>query len=172
MSGLINLIKSVFGGIFSFLGGLLNRKKATIAPAGSGTAELSTAPKTRKSAGYFLELDDSEIHAPAKQEAPVAVATAATKSEPVEASPKKSSKRSELLAAAAASNGSAPASAPEAPSLPAPEPVAVAAVTKESEPAGFATKYLVPTANSGRRRPGANMNSYLDMARNLKASSN
>lgn len=32
----------------------------------------------------------------------------------------------------------------------------------------FAPKYLVPTNSNGRRRPGANMSSFLDMARQVK----
>lgn len=38
------------------------------------------------------------------------------------------------------------------------------------EPAevNFATKYLIPSSTNGRRRPGANMNSFLEMARNVK----
>ena len=51
MGGLIKLIKNLFSGIFSFLGGLVGGKKSI---AGS-------APKTKKSSGYFLELDDSEF---------------------------------------------------------------------------------------------------------------
>lgn len=32
----------------------------------------------------------------------------------------------------------------------------------------FAPKYLVPTSTNGRRRPGPNMNTFLDMARQVK----
>jgi hypothetical protein len=32
----------------------------------------------------------------------------------------------------------------------------------------FATKYLMTPSSNGRRRPGANMNSYLEMARQVK----
>ncbi|MCP6758907.1 MAG: hypothetical protein NHB32_09100 [Fischerella sp. CENA71] len=32
----------------------------------------------------------------------------------------------------------------------------------------FAPKYLIPTNTNGRRRPGANMNSFLEMARQVK----
>ncbi|HIK28593.1 MAG: hypothetical protein N3E45_06310 [Oscillatoriaceae bacterium SKW80] len=65
----------------------------------------------------------------------------------------------------------APASAPAKPSKP-----EVSAPPK-SEPAkapalvgGFATTYLVPTVTFPRRRPGANMNSFLDMARQMNRS--
>lgn len=49
------------------------------------------------------------------------------------------------------------------------------AVAKKPEPAtapapvgGFSNQYLTPTATATRRRPGANMTSYLDMAREVK----
>ncbi|BAZ84560.1 hypothetical protein [Dolichospermum compactum] len=44
-----------------------------------------------------------------------------------------------------------------------PEPVKISVPTE----ANFATKYLIPT-NSPRRRPGVNMNVFLDMARQVK----
>lgn len=41
---------------------------------------------------------------------------------------------------------------------------------KSDEPVetNFATKYLMPNSTNGRRRPGANMNSFLEMARTVK----
>lgn len=40
---------------------------------------------------------------------------------------------------------------------------------KAAEPVGgFATRYLVSTSTSTRRRPGANMNTFLDMANQVK----
>jgi hypothetical protein len=44
-----------------------------------------------------------------------------------------------------------------------PEPVKISVPTETN----FATKYLIPT-NSPRRRPGVNMNVFLDMARQVK----
>jgi hypothetical protein len=44
-----------------------------------------------------------------------------------------------------------------------PEPVKISVPTETN----FATKYLIPL-NSPRRRPGVNMNSFLDMARQVK----
>ena len=43
------------------------------------------------------------------------------------------------------------------------EPVTISAPTETN----FATKYLIPK-NTPRRRPGVNMNSFLDMARQVK----
>ncbi|MBO3461789.1 hypothetical protein G7B40_009630 [Aetokthonos hydrillicola Thurmond2011] len=42
------------------------------------------------------------------------------------------------------------------------------AAPKQPEETTFAPKYLTPTNSNGRRRPGANMNSFLDMARQVK----
>lgn len=170
MGGLFNLIKNLFSGIFSFLGGLLGGKKSA--------NKLESAPKTRKSAGYFLEWDgasgtDSSTQ-PVQEESPVPAAVvekaapvnSESASKPVE---KKSSKRSEQLAAA--KNG-ASSDAPIAPVTQEAQPALVASTPSESTSAEFATKYLVPTSNGSRRRPGANMNSYLDMARNIKTPEN
>ncbi|MER3492906.1 MAG: hypothetical protein C4323_11565 [Mastigocladus sp. ERB_26_2] len=44
---------------------------------------------------------------------------------------------------------------------------AVAAQAQPTETT-FAPKYLIPTSTNGRRRPGANMNSFLEMARQVK----
>lgn len=44
---------------------------------------------------------------------------------------------------------------------------AVAAKAQPTETT-FAPKYLIPTSTNGRRRPGANMNSFLEMARQVK----
>jgi hypothetical protein len=151
MSGLINLIKSIFGGIFSFIGGLFGGKKAAIESANGD------APKVRKSKGYFLELD--EAAQTAKPNASVAVAEKPVAEAP--ANTKQSTKKAELLAA----NGSKPVAT-------APTPVAVATAPQEPKTVEFATKYLIPSSNGGRRRPGANMNSYLDMARGMKAGNN
>jgi hypothetical protein len=63
--------------------------------------------------------------------------------------------------AAPAAAAAAPAPAPA--KVTKPEPVKISVPTETN----FATKYLIPT-NNPRRRPGANMNSFLDMARQIK----
>ncbi|MBF2029040.1 MAG: hypothetical protein IGS48_20140 [Oscillatoriales cyanobacterium C42_A2020_001] len=171
MSGLFNLIKNLFAGIFGFIGGLLGGKKAI---------EGSTPKKAKKSNGYFLELDESGVGSAKPASAtPVETPTAeqpmtvsqetvaeAAQADPVPA--KKSTRKEKLAALAAAdkpatNSDTAPAAAPQ----PAPAAVAVAAIKPETN---FATKYLIPANNGGRRRPGANMSSYLDMARKMNAS--
>ncbi|WP_413171665.1 hypothetical protein [Anabaena azotica] len=73
-----------------------------------------------------------------------------------------------------------PAAAPAAKA----EPAKVATASAKAEPAKttkaapakpaaptettFAPKYLMPSSSNGRRRPGANMNTYMDMAREVK----
>jgi hypothetical protein len=156
---MFGFIKNLFAGILSFLTGLIGGKKG---------------------GGYYLELKEDTTEekapAPAPKAAPAPkVATAAP---------------------AAASNGTKAAAKAEAPAptekSPAPTPAKVEAskngkngkaapkpaepekapVAKTTTPAEttFAPKYLAPSASSsnGRRRPGANMNSYLDMASQVK----
>lgn len=150
MSGIFKLLGSLISGIAAFFGGLLGSKKADSAP--------SLAPKAKKSSGYFLELDEAKGLGTA---APAPVEKAA---EPVAAQP--------VVAPPAAKTEAAPKPAPAAPkTAPAPEPVAVANTLNLPKPsvATFAPDYLAPSAGSnGRRRPGANMSSFLDMARQVK----
>lgn len=159
MSGLVNLIKGLLG----FIGGLFGGKKAV---AGS--------PNGKKSKGYFLELDESSPAA-APQSAPVAAAATAqpmtVAADPPATPAAKPSSRKEKLAALAAADqpaAKASASAPVAPAAPKAASVAVANPIAE---ANFATKYLIPENTGTRRRPGANMSSYLDMARKMNGAS-
>lgn len=177
MSGLINVIKNIFSGIFGFIGGLFGGKKAI----------EGSAPKAKKgNGGYFLEFDDSKSAtvpspAPAPTAAPEAAPMTVSQDAIAEATnnsdakPAKTSTRKEKLAALAAGDPAAakPAAAtaeaaPKAPATPTPTPAVTKAPVSET---AFATKYLVPTNNGSRRRPGANMSSYLDMARKMNAAS-
>jgi len=67
--------------------------------------------------------------------------------------------------AKASKNGKAPKGEPKPEVTP-----AASKVAKIPTETTFAPKYLAPSATSsnGRRRPGANMTSFLDMARNVK----
>jgi hypothetical protein len=51
------------------------------------------------------------------------------------------------------------------------EPATTKAKVPEQPKQTFAPDYLLPTNSNGRRRPGANMNSFLDMARQVKTPS-
>ncbi len=168
MSGLINFFKSIFSGIFGFIGGLFGGKKS----AGSTSS-------VKKGNGYFLELDESKVApvaAPTTEAKPAAEQPMTVAKEAIaEASantagqPTKTSTRKEKLAALAADKPAATtAEAASAPTPTTSAPTPAIAKTPVSE-AAFATKYLVPANNSARRRPGANMASYLDMARKMNA---
>lgn len=155
MSGIINLIKSLVGGIFSFLGGFFSKK----APAVEG---VSNSPSKKGKSGYFLEFDDSQSAKPAVANAASAKTTAAIVESGNGKAPTQTKKSTgkENLASAKASNGTpASTTATKAPAT------VVAAPASE---VGFATKYPIPMSSGGRRLPGANMNSYLDMARQMK----
>ena len=157
MGSLIKLIKNLFSSIFSFLGGLVGGKKSI----------EGSAPKTRKSSGYFLELDDAEADKKPAVSATKAEASPALVAMTSEAAPTpKQSSKPEQLAAAASSNGAAPVALKHVEEK---APAAVAVAPKPEASVEFATKYLMPTSNGTRRRPGANMNSYLDMARGMKS---
>lgn len=136
---MFGFIKKLIAGIFGFITGLLPGKKQ---------------------GGYYLQLEETGTGtAPVVATAPAAESTNGKKAEatPEPAKATKTAKKE------AAQNGKS------APAEPAPAPVAK---TKPAAPAEtlFAPKYLIPSANgsNGRRRPGANMNSYLDLATQVK----
>ncbi|WP_199247663.1 hypothetical protein [[Phormidium] sp. ETS-05] len=123
-----------------------------------------------KKSEYYLEIEEAKgtgaastpKAAPAaKPEAKAAPAPEA-KSE-AKAAPAPAAKSEAKAAAPKAKTAPAPASAPVAPPKPAPAP------QKAPEPvSGFATNYLMPNATTPRRRPGANMSSFLGMAQQMK----
>lgn len=51
---------------------------------------------------------------------------------------------------------------------PAKQPAKTTAAANNQTETTFAPKYLAPTSTNGRRRPGPNMNTFLDMARQVK----
>ncbi|MBD2436537.1 hypothetical protein H6G69_06925 [Nostoc sp. FACHB-110] len=159
---MIKLIKNLIGGILGFVTGLLPGKK--------------------KDGGYYLQLDESgEVVEPtpkAVEAAQPAAATNGTKAtaQPAEETPapvaqtepqpeKKPALATKAVKAKASKNGKVE------PAEPAKAPAAVAAVKKEPTETTFAPKYLIPTSTNGRRRPGANMSSFLDMASQVKTPS-
>jgi hypothetical protein len=140
MGGLVNLIKKLFSGIFSFIGGLLGGKKSN--------------------GGYYLELSDAEVgkSIPAKAESQSAVAAKPAKAESTAVSAKPASPEPAVVNVAV-TNGS--------------KPTAPATPTSSSQPAANSTNnYLTPLSMGSRRRPGANMNSFLEMARGMKSANN
>jgi hypothetical protein len=160
MSSIINLLKNLVGGIFGFFSGLFSKK----APAMAGA---SNVPSKKSNSGYFLEFDDSQLAKPAAINSPTEAIASGNGAAPTQA--KKATRKEQLAAAKAASNSNSaattPATATKAPAKPKSVPVE-AVITVPSE-VGFASKYPIQISG-GRRRPGANMNSYLDMARQMK----
>lgn len=162
MSSFVNFLKNLLSGIFSFLGGLFGSKKAPEAIAGA-----DPKPRKARNSGYFLELDEAKGigNGAATPQASSAVAT-----------PKSGAVKANTAAIAPPSEAVNPKIAKSTPSTKKaePKPVAAGAALNLPQPTvtTFAPKYLAPTGNSnGRRRPGANMSSFLDMARQVKTSS-
>lgn len=146
MSGLLNFFKNLFSGIFGFLGGLLGGKSKD---------------------GFYLELKEESGVAPVAVAAPVAAAAPVASKSAEKVSPAKST-RAEKLAALAAEGASAAKSAAPAAVATAVKPPQPTVTSAPKEPAikTFADQYWVPATPS--RRPGANMSSFLDMARGMK----
>ncbi|MBD2037459.1 hypothetical protein H6F76_21080 [Leptolyngbya sp. FACHB-321] len=154
MSSFVNLLKNIVSGLFSFLGGLVGSKKSQEA-----IAEAAPKPRKARNSGYFLELDD------AKGVGSAATPAQASKQQPAKAEPIKA----EPAKAVVQSNQVKPPVVAEP--KPAPKPVAANAALNLPQPTvtTFAPKYLASNGSSnGRRRPGANMSSFLDMARQIK----
>lgn len=152
MSGLLKLLGNLISGIFGFLGGLLGLNKKS---------------------GYYLEYDESKALAatpngaqaastPAQPEsAPSKPEPIAVKPEPVAAKSEPAATKPEPAAAKAEPIKTTPAN---------PETVSVNNGLNLPQPTvtTFAPEYLLPKPTANRRRPGANMSGYLDMARQVK----
>lgn len=159
---MFGFIKKLISGILAFISGLLAGKKAEGEQSGAGKA-------IKKSSGYFMELDEVKSNGqspaktaaptPAKTEAAPAKAKAAStpaqpaKAEAVKAAP---AKAEPVKAVAQSTNGSKPA---------------IAAAPAPNATAAFASTPTVPNTFGARRRPGANMDYFLDMARQTKVPS-
>lgn len=185
MGGVINLIKKLFSGIFSFIGGILGSKKS----------------------GYFMELDEAEAAKPAlaKAEAPapkkaevedaksaIAAVEASAKSasnsvaesvketvattEATAKSAVKSIKSKSAKAEPAEVNGSSGNSTGNSTNGDsangAKSPVPANPLNLPQPTVSFATEYLAPKPTNTRRRPGANMGSFLEMAKTVKTPNN
>ncbi|MEQ8753649.1 MAG: hypothetical protein RID09_09035 [Coleofasciculus sp. G1-WW12-02] len=128
--------------------------------------QSSEAPKRKKSKDYFLELDDIGA---VKSEPEV------KKPEPAQATkaPEAEAKKPAAKKPAAKKPAAKAAKAPEAkPQKAAPQATPAAASNGKAEPQPgltFAPNNLLPLkANSGRRRPGPSMSSFLEMARQMQ----
>jgi hypothetical protein len=165
MSSFVNFLKNLLSGVFSFFGGLFSSKKAQDAIAG-------TAPKPRKArnSGYFLELDEAKGVGNGAA-APTKATTAAVVKESATLEHAKADATAPVLQPEPAQSKRTAKPAAEKVE---PKPAAANAALNLPQPTviTFAPKYLAPSGSSnGRRRPGANMSSFLDMARQVKTSS-
>ncbi|KZL49061.1 hypothetical protein PN456_17590 [Nodularia spumigena CS-586/05] len=149
---MFGFIKKLITGILGFITGLLPGKKGN---------------------GYYLELDEPASEKPPATtvngtKAAASVAVASPAASPADAPAAKSNAPTAKKAdkVEPSKNGKAPQA----------EPATVPAATSNGTKAAsgettFAPKYLAPSgSSSSRRRPGANMSSYLDMARQMKTS--
>jgi hypothetical protein len=187
---MFGFIKKLFGGIFAFLGGLIGGKKAK--GEASDTPQIEPKAKAKKSKGYYLELDETgnakldvtalkpELAKAAvallekqpeveKKPEPVkaAVATAPAPAKVEAAAPEKTPEKKLKTAKAKAKAPAAEAENGKVKIEAQPNPPAETN-GKAADQATFAPNYLMPTATSSRRRPGPNMNTFLDMARQAK----
>ena len=144
-------------------------------------------PGKNKDNGYYLELKEDEVKSPATSKV--------AKSQPESSNgvaPVKPSAETSVAPDTSASNGKTAekkeaepkskkvsikerkkaekAKKSQSENSPQVTSTAPAKTVKPQEPVetNFATKYLMPNSTNGRRRPGANMNSFLEMARTVK----
>jgi hypothetical protein len=177
---MIGFIKKLFSGILSFLIGLFRGKNSQENQSNPKPSELVGKPaellgkvtgKTKRRSGYFLELDENEEKGSVdanKSPASNGAKTAEAATKPAKA---ESAKKTETTANTQSANIELVQTAEGVkvePGKPAKSPVASTNGQAKTETT-FAPKYLIPSASSnGRRRPGPNMNTFLDMARQVK----
>lgn len=191
MGGIIKLIKNLFSGIFSFVGGIFGigksgyfmeldeaklesvkakaseAKDAIVENAKSAVATVeaaakSTADSVAKTADSVAE-SVKETVATTEQNGKTTVKSAEETGKAAAKSLKAKSKKAEPAPATAESNGSTNGTTP---------PVPANAQNVPEPTVNFASEYLTPKPTNTRRRPGANMNSYLEMAKNVKTPNN
>ncbi|MEC4813710.1 MAG: hypothetical protein SAK29_10640 [Scytonema sp. PMC 1069.18] len=166
---MFGFIKNLISGILNFFIGLFGGKKGD----------------------YYLELDESSeekaqqtAKAPAKELAAAKAPAKELAKQP--AANEKTATETVTATASAKTNGTqeaAPTTKPEPAKVELvqtangvrPEPAknakadAAKVIQEQPKETTFAPQYLaVPSTNNGRRRPGANMNPFLDMARQVK----
>ncbi|NJM73531.1 MAG: hypothetical protein HC862_27305 [Scytonema sp. RU_4_4] len=177
---MIGFIKNLINGIVSFFTGLFSKKKDGYYIQLDEAAE-ATKQAAKQATSKAKEVADSvaskaqEVVEPAVSKAQEVVEPAVSKAqkavEPVTA--KAATKNGTKDAAAAVKPKAAKVELVQTANGVKPEPAqpekAKAVIQKQPAETTFAPKYLaVPDTSNGRRRPGANMSSFLDMARQVK----
>lgn len=133
----------------------------------------TTTSKKGKRSGYFMELDESEEMQPVNGKKPDLVAASKTPEPVAAAKPAKEepAKTPQPVAAQAAKVELVQTAEgiKAQPALPASSSAGASANGQSQTETTFAPKYLAPTpSTNSRRRPGPNMNPFLDMARQVK----
>ncbi|HEY9909078.1 MAG TPA: hypothetical protein V6D18_15895 [Thermosynechococcaceae cyanobacterium] len=167
MSGFFNFLKNLFSSLFSFLRPGSKKIEASSKNVEVSPKKIEASPKkpkpAKRSSGYFLELDQAQGvgSTPAKPAEEPAIS-------PQTAQPAVAVTQLSAEAKPAKVEAPAPTKAEAKP-----DPAAVAQALNLPQPTvtNFATTYM-NTGNGagGRRRPGANMSSYLDMAKQMRTS--
>lgn len=180
MGALINVVKSIFGGIFGFITGLLPGKKDS-----TGTKAVKAAkPKKGKDGFYMVAADDQLEVLPAETvvaavaavaaavESGVARPVVATSAAPLVKGGKKEKAKATPLAAKAEPK---PAALPSTDELIAAALAAVAKPPAGSEAEvlqevtmGFAERNMIPTLTTGRRRPGPSLSPFRAMLKEIR----
>ncbi len=153
--------------------GLFSGKKSQDQPSIKAAEKPVAVAGKRKRSGYFMELDETEDVTSVNGNQPPKEVAAAKTPQPVAAEPASSqpAKTPEPVKNAPAPKIELVQTAEGVKAEPAkPVSSSPAASTNGQKPTEttFAPKYLAPTASSSRRRPGPSMNSFLDMARQVK----
>ena len=177
MGALINVIKSIFGGIFGFITGLLPGKKDS-----TGTKAVKAAkPKKGKDGFYMVAADDQLELLPAETvtaavgtivESGVARPVAATSAAPSAKGGKKEKAKANPLAVKAE---------PKPTALPSTDELIAAALAAVAKPPagtesevlqevtmGFAERNMIPTLTTGRRRPGPSLSPFKAMGKEIR----
>ncbi|MFB2770435.1 hypothetical protein ACE1AT_14260 [Pelatocladus sp. BLCC-F211] len=192
---MFGFIKNLISGIMKFITGLFPGKKKgngfylelkeeaentpPVAAAKAAADKVATAAKS--AVGKVTELTETEADKAvaetngAKSPAPVAAALetsngASNGAKEVKKPSRKTSVKSAKKAKAEAQPEPAKVELVQTAEGLTVEPKEDKAPALKAQPAEttFAPKYLIPTNTNGRRRPGANMNSFLEMARQVK----
>lgn len=185
---MIGFIKNLINGVLSFFSGLLGGKKngyyLELDEAAEATKEAAkqVASKVQKAADSAASKAQEAVEtvvSKAQETVEPVAAKAQEAAKPVAAKAKKTAKSA---ATKAATNNGTKDAAQAQPNVQLvqtavgvkPEPVqsqkAKAIIQKEPTETTFAPKYLTAPSTNGRRRPGANMSSFLDMANQVKTS--
>jgi len=182
---MIGFFKNLFSGVLSFFIGLFGGKKSQDQPSLEAAKPPALPKKNRKRSGYFMELDEAEETTlnngiqPVKDAAAKTVATAknlTAKTIEVAAKPAKAESTAAKPAKAEPAQSPEPAASPAsrvelvqtAEGVKAVPAKPVTSNNGQAAETTFAPKYLTPTNSNARRRPGPNMNPFLDMARQVK----